>query len=649
MGLKKSKYFIFLAFALAGLAGCSSASGAKRPAEGINGVQPVEAWELNEGGTGSELYSIVKATDAAHKWGVWLNNLTFGRSLDFSTRGSVAWAKQTRINLKDDFTISLWCLAPPREKKDRVLLMVGNNYEANHKVFLDSEENHGLSYAAEGISGLENSGVSLTDSKWHHVVLSREGQVFTYYIDGSSVKTLNISGAPDCNSKDLYIGADSEGEDGFDGTIAELRVFAGALAPDQATQKTLDPRDNEPQQPRLAMHRGLVYDRRQYWTVEPGNNEGQTVRPQDIVNAKNMGFDHVKLLLTPNHLIDDNGHLIKQNMFYIERVVQYVVDNDYKCIVCLHPEKDFKPKYLGRIDNFELLVKWYGELAEYIGKRWSPDVVALQLMTEPGSNNPTVTWSWMSDRMWGAVRNVLPDHTIITSSDQYGNWERLKLMSPATDSNLVYSVTTYEPYTIGWYYYATDANSKTYWGYIKNIPYPVVEGVDYTQAIENAVEMVPDTQKATARGVLRAYVEGRYDGAQSNFKNHYDSLYNAQWHLLRAKSLDDWSKKYGGNIHMMCVEFGCMDRLTPGKLWKSAVEGSGIPDADRVQFVHDMRSAFDQYNIGWDYWSYNEAFSVFLPEKHVYGTSPSPEEAVKMFDWDMLEKGLGVTPLVPRP
>jgi hypothetical protein len=362
-----------------------------------------------------------------------------------------------------------------------------------------------------------------------------------------------------------------------------------------------------------------------------------------------MGFDHVKLLLTPNHLITEDGALKADNMFYIEQLVQYVVDNNYKCIVCIHPERDFKPYFLGGLVPFEALVTWYGELAKYILAHWSPDVVALQLMTEPGSNTSSGEWSWMSDRMWGAVRNVLPDHTIITSSDQYGNWERLKLMSPATDSNLIYSVTTYEPYTIGWYYYATDPNNKTYWGYIKNIPYPVVEGVNYTQAIENAIELVPANQKAEARAALTAYVEGRYDGAWSNFQNNYDSLYNAQWHLLRAKSLDDWSKKYGGNIHLMCVEFGCMDRLTPVNLWHTAVEGSGIPDADRIQFVHDMRSAFDQYNIGWDYWSYNEAHSVFLPEKHVYGTSPMPADAVKMFDWDMLETGLGVTPLVSKP
>jgi hypothetical protein len=622
------------------LSGCATGGKVR-----IEGEQPVEAWELNDGGIGSNLASVVDGTRARHQWGVWLNNYTFGRSLDFSIAGSYAAAIGTRASLINDFTVSLWLMAPPRGGDDRVILTVGQ-----HEIRLDAANNFELFYSAADISGLESSGVSLTDGKWHHVVISRAADVLTYYIDGASVKSVTISGRSETGSGDVVIGAAFDGEKGdygFDGTIAEVRIYDKALLPSQATRTTLDPRDNEPQAPRLNMKRGLTYDRRQYIQPEPLPTEGQTVREEDIINAKNMGFDHVKLLLTPNHLIAGDGSLIEANMFYIARVVKYVTDNGYKCIVCLHPERDFKPHYLGNLNNFEILAKWYGEYAKWVGRHWSPDEVALQLMTEPGANYGS--WTWMSDRMWGAVRNVLPDHTIITSSDQYGNIERLKVMSPASDSNLVYSFTTYEPYTIGWYWYSTNPNRKTFWGYVKDIPYPVEEGVDYTAAIENAIELVPDAQKVTARAAIKNYIQGKNDGDSTVFRNSYDSLYNAEWHRMRAKSLDDWRQKNGGNIHIMCVEFGCMDRFTPVSLWRTAVEGSGIPDKDRIQFVRDMRSAFDEYNIGWDYWSYNEAHTVFLPEKHRYGVSPLPGEAVGMFDWDMLEYGLGVTPLVPKP
>jgi len=612
------------------------------------GEFPIEGWQLNDSGTGDQLASIVQMTQANHQWGVWLKNNTFGRSLDFSTDGSYAVAKNSKANMNGEFTLSLWLKAPPREKHDRVAFMLGAANGPCHKLFLNADCNFELDYHADGVAGLESSGISLADGKWHHVLISRSGNILSYYIDGNNVKTLEVTGQSACTSGDVYIGAGNTGANGFDGTLAEIRFFGSALLPEQATLTVLDSRDNEQQQPRMGIKKGLVFDRRQYHSPEPGQHEGQTVRAQDVYNAKMMGFDHVKLLLTPNHLIDEDGSFKRENMFYIDRVIQYVADNNYRCILCLHPEKDFKPTYLNSLDNFEILIKWYGEFAKYIGSKWGPDLVAIQLMTEPGMNDESVEWSWMSDRMWGAVRNVLPDHTIITSSDRWGNLERLKTMSPTSDSNLIYSFTTYEPYIIGWYFFNPSPHPMSPWGYVKDIPYPVQEGVDYTLAIENAIEGVPENKKAAVRESISEYVQGKWDGEHKNFPNNYPSLYNAEWHRLRAKSLDDWRQKYGGNIHIMCVEFGCMDRLTPQKLWRSSVEGAGIPPGDRVQFIHDMRSAFDEFNIGWSYWSYNEAFTVFLPEKHVYGISPTPEEAEVMLDWDMLEIGLGVTPLVKK-
>ena len=624
-----------------------------------DGEKPVEGWELNNGGTRTRLPSSVEATAATNKWGVWLNNHTFGRSLDFSTEGSMAYAPNTAANINGDFTVSLWLMAPPREDHDRMIFMLGPAGGPNHAIFLESQNNFTLTYRAAGVTGTENSGVSMADGKWRHIVISREGDILTYYVNGDTVKSTIVSGFSDCSSGDVYIGADSNGNLGFDGTIGEVRIYHKALLPAEVTTKTLDSRDNEPGQPRLDLRKGLNMDRRQYEQPEPLSWERQTVLEQDIYTIKMMGFDHVKLLLTPNHLIDNNtGRFRSENMFYIQRVVNYVINNNYRAVICLHPEygptREFKRYYLGNLDNFEILVNWYGEFAEWVGNNWSPDVVALQLMTEPAYNDETVRdWTWMSDRMWGAVRNALPDHTLITSSDRHGNLERLKLMSPASDSNLIYSFTTYEPYTIGWYFHPIGQGTRTDWSYVRDIPYPVESGVNYSQAIEHAVAMIPDEEgKARVRTALGRYIAGTHDGVRTDFPNHYyPNLYNAQWHRLRAQSLDDWRQKYGGNIHIICSEFGCMDRLTPMHLWNTTEPGSGIPDADRIQFVHDTRSAFEEFDIRWSYWSYNEAYTVFLPEDRINSMYASPMflAAVDMIDWDMLETGLDVTPLISRP
>ena len=612
----------------------------------------VAAWPLNDGGTGTTVASeLEKGVSGEQKWGVWLNNQTFGKSLDFSTKGSNVYIQKSGVNLKKEFAISLWAMAPVREEGDRVLMMQGAPADGTSeldgfRLYLDGENNHELAFEASGMTGLETSGVSLTDGKWHHILVSCEKGKLTYYIDGENVKTVDASGSAQGSTQDLFLGSDTAGENGFDGTMAQVRIYNRAKSPADVTSTVLNTADNEPQSPFLNLKKGIVIDRRQYIQPEPLPSEGQTVTENDIINCINMGFDHVKLLLTPNHLIDDEGGLIRESLEYITRVLGYVKDHNFRCILCIHPEQDFKPRYLKNLENFEELIRWYGELAAWIGENWGPETVALQLMTEPAENNQTVTWSWMSDRMWGAVRNVLPQHTILTSSDGWGHLERLKDMSPASDSNLIYTFTTYEPYTIGWYYYGTTPDQLTGWSYVKDIPYPVEEGVDYTDAIENAIELVPDSLKSQMREMLTAYVNGEYDGQRQDRPNLYGVPYGPEWHMKRAESLDQWRQKYGGNIHIMCVEFGCMDAETPKVLWRSAVDGSGISPEVRLQFTKDMRSSFDAYDIGWSYWSYNEAHTIFQIDAHSYGTSPDPEVAANMFDYEMLEEGLGVTPLV---
>lgn len=221
-------------------------------------------------------------------------------------------------------------------------------------------------------------------------------------------------------------------------------------------------------------------------------------------------------------------------------------------------------------------------------------------------------------------------------------------MSPASDPNLIYTFTTYEPYTIGWYNYgAPGFSTGEAWHYVHDIPYPIENGVDYTEAVENAIDHVPDSLKEGIRQELMAYVRGEYDSFYKTMTNHYDSLYNTNWHMLRAKSLDDWRKHYGGNIHIMCVEFGCMDSRCP-KILMQGKPCFGISDADRLKFVRDMRSSFDAYDIGWDYWSYNEAHTVFNPSARPFYLSPPPEIAADMFDYDMLTEGLGLKPLVTK-
>lgn len=608
----------------------------------------METWLLNDGKTEGDVIAsaLPNGANGEAKWGIWLNSDTFGKVLDFSTEGSSVRIKSTQVLLDSDFTVSVWVKAPIRDVRNRVILAYGR--DNSMKLYLNYKNNYELTLEMDGML-IESSGAHLADGLWHHVVVTREGQEFTYYVDGEAVKTTTAQGAfIQTRNTDVYIGSDCDGDNSFDGSIAEVKFAKEVLKPGEISATVLKDTDNEKKETRLSLKKGVVIDRPQYsYTLIPQSY----TEKQDIINCMNMGFDHVKLQLTPEWMMGEEGEFLEENMRYIDSIVEMVLELDYKAIVCVSPcasgiDYNFKTRYLGDLENFEYLCAWYEGLARHAqAKGWDPDHIAIQLMTEPYDNSSSVSWSWMSDRMYGAVRNILPDTTIITSANRSGNIEYLKKMSPATDDNLIYSFTTYEPYAVGWHSaYSSQIGNETFWNYIGDVPYPIIEGEDYTDEIEAALKDVPERYLAEARSALEAYVRGQCDGGTAYWMNYYDSLYNREWHFMRAESLNQWSEDNGGNIHIMVVEFGCYDTAYSADRFGSV--GEGIPDSKRLMFVKDMREAWEAYDIGWCYWSYNEGFTVFTTDYHVnhVGGSPTAKEAALYADYDMLIDSLGLTP-----
>ena len=69
--------------------------------------------------------------------------------------------------------------------------------------------------------------------------------------------------------------------------------------------------------------------------------------------------------------------------------------------------------------------------------------------------------------------------------------------------------------------------------------------------------------------------------------------------------LDAWNKSHGGRLKIWCAEFGCYQRT--------------VRPEDRYQYLRDVRTAFETYNIGWAYWSYNETLTVMTPDRTPFG------------------------------
>lgn len=588
----------------------------------------IAGWNLNEG-KGSIISDANKGSFKGNGiYTVWLNDTTFGKVLDFSTEKSLVEFSGQTVTLGNEFTIAAWMKAPPRENDYRIILSQGAN-GAEDYWDMKLEKDGTFSFYATALKGTDSSGVKLNDGKWHHTSVTLKGGKLTYYIDKKAVKTVTVSGTIPAPKGNLILGAGEAGTMHFDGSLSRVRIFKTAKTPNEITSIAVPNSGNEMKTPTFHYNHGIVIDRPQRGTIPPPMS--QQITSEDVTFIKNMGFDHIKAIFTPSYFMNADGSVNQDTIWYVKAFVDLIVEQDMPCLICIHPEADFKETYLGNLDNFEIMLKFYEEFALFIGENWTEKQVAFQLMTEPFAN--VGDWTYMSDRMWGTVRNVLPYHTLITSSDKSGNMERLKLMSPTSDSNLIYSFTTYEPYAFGFNSGSTAMNGVTsFWNYLSEIPWPASPSVIEAN-MDRILAKVPDSMKNEAKAAMIQYGKGDSYG-----------LYNREWHFARARSLYKWSQKYGGSIHLQCVEFGALDAVMAKRFGQT--DGVGITNAARLQYIKDIRESFETYHIGWSYWSYNETFTVLNTENRQNNTSPVLGQDEKTwYDRDML-RALSVTPLV---
>ncbi len=420
------------------------------------------AYDLSDGGISQEGIqtssagiseiesSVAGLPNAIAESAVWMSSNTFGRTLDFSIAGAYVAANGVNVSLSSDVLIECFFNTPDRDHLESRYIMGTGVFD----IYLGADARVNIKLGNAKISFSRDAiGHDIIDEKWHHlkVVYKAQEATVTVFVDGKSVGSKKLhSDAADLSFDSVVIGARTKEpnlNDSFDGRLARFAITSGD---EYYGYESVEIADGEYDVVRAVdLKKGIVMDRRQYWNYNPYVYEGQSIAPNDIQNIKDLGFDHVKILLTPNWLIDDNGELIYENMSYIAPLLDEVKRQGFKCILCLHPEEGFKGTYMStnalKDGTFGELLNFYQDISAYIVENWGTDFIALQLMTEPNSNSGTVPWDWIADRQWGAARNAAPDLMLITSSDDYGNFERLKVMSPVFDYNLVYSFTTYEP------------------------------------------------------------------------------------------------------------------------------------------------------------------------------------------------------------
>lgn len=346
--------------------------------------------------------------------------------------------------------------------------------------------------------------------------------------------------------------------------------------------------------PVLTLARGITIDR-QVHTIPPSPE--RTTHAEDVRVIKALGFDFVKLVINPAVFRAEDG-LDASRTWYLDQIVGYAVAEQLPVVVCVHPECKYKEAMVSDPEAFAHYLVFMEALARYLAERWTPQQLAFELMTEPPPVSPDPNawnyWDKLQGRLWATVRGVMPGHTLILSGDMVASIEGLEHTTPVDDANVLYCFTTYEPYLFN----CQGDPGCPIMHSLQGIPFP--SGPETLAELPKILAGVPAQYQAEAKRRVEEYAA---------------QCWTPEKVAARIAKLAAWRERYGNRPKLWCAEFGCHQ---------------GGPEADRARYVELMRSLFDRYQIGWSYWSFNEAYTVMTADRTPYGPAEAqtPDRAI---------------------
>jgi endoglucanase len=288
----------------------------------------------------------------------------------------------------------------------------------------------------------------------------------------------------------------------------------------------------------------------------------------DIGLIKSAGFDHVRLSVNPQPIMDAarsrNGSA--EYFGYLDAAVKMILDAGLAVEIDMHPDSDFKER-LAKEDEFVgRFADFWSTVAQHYSS-WDSDRVFFEILNEPEMRD-AYRWYGVEAKLAAAIRRAAPANTIIATGANWDNDDDLLFLEPLPDPNVVYVFHFYEPHL---FTHQGATWGEYYWHWLKGLHYP--------SSPENAAQvaaLVPD-----ARERLQVIRFGQ---------DHWDAP-RIEAEINQAA---DWARQRG--VPLICNEFG--------------VYRAFADPQDRVRWIQDVRTSLERHNIGWAMWDYSGSFGV---------------------------------------
>ena len=288
----------------------------------------------------------------------------------------------------------------------------------------------------------------------------------------------------------------------------------------------------------------------------------------DIALIKSAGFDHVRLSVNPQPMMDAaRRHGGSAEYFgYLDTAVKMILDAGLAVEIDMHPESDFKTRLAKEDDFVERFADFWSTVAQHYAS-WDQDRVFFEILNEPEMRD-AYRWYGVEAKLAAAIRRGAPTNTIIAAGARWDDDDDLVFLEPLPDPNVIYVFHFYEPHI---FTHQGATWGAYYWHWLKGLHYP--------SSPENAAQVAALVPEARDRMQVIRYGQDHWDASRIE---------------AEINQAADWANRR--NVPLICNEFGVYRALAEPQ--------------DRAAWIKDVRTSLERHNIGWAMWDYSGSFGV---------------------------------------
>lgn len=314
-----------------------------------------------------------------------------------------------------------------------------------------------------------------------------------------------------------------------------------------------------------------------------GEERRKHIQEDDFARLDSLGFDHVRIPVDEEQLWDENGNKHPEAWKLLTDALHFAAKHRLRAIVDLHiirshhfnAEHDGTANILFTSEEAQAkLIDMWKQLSASLSK-FSTDSVAYEFLNEPVAKDPE-QWNRLIAKVHHVLRGLEPNRTLVIGSNMWQGVETFKdLKVPAGDKNIILSCHYYSPMIVT-HYKASWNNVGVYSGPIN---YP-------------GVLISPDN----------------FETINPDFRTYFGEN-NMKWdrNLMRKniKQAVDVANRLG--LPLFCGEWGVYETCNREVAYA---------------WLRDAIAVFDEFNMSWASWCYDEGFGFWDQKRHQFNDKP---------------------------